>query len=327
MLSEAENRALYDSAQAEALLRHLAQCATQAGIELLVVKGPALGHGGIYPAPHARPVSDVDLVCLPADRTRLVRHLLADGFVNAEPEYPVAYYLRYRGEVALWRPDSPRWPCVEVHWGAAGGLYFGRHLPARRLLDSSVPGFWGPGLRVLAPEMEFAHAVAHLAKHVRAMRPVWALDLALLARRGLDWARVTAILRRARLHRVAVPVLSWVAERVPGAGPPRLLGNGVLQRGAHSGWRSGGNGGRLSWTEARMLHAGGSGIGRWIEAMSLPTWRQRLGYLGETLAPRRAVMERLYPQARGRALWLFHLRRWGRLLLPWRRVTAQERGG
>lgn len=242
-----------------------------------------------------------------------MRLLLGDGFVNAEPEYPVAYYLRYRAEVALRCPASPRWPCVEVHWGAACGLYFGRRLPARRLFESSVAGTWGPGLRVLSPETEFAHAVAHLAKHLRAMRPIWALDLALLARRGLDWERVAKILREARLDRVAVRVLAWVDDRVPGAIAFEILQPTVREpAAAHAAMPRRAR--RLSWTEARMLHAGASGLGRWIEAMSLPTWDQRLGYLGETVAPRRAVMERLYPAARGRALWPFYVRRWARLL-------------
>jgi signal peptidase I len=298
-----EESALFRSAQCEAMLRFLAATLHEAGLELLVVKGAAMAFDGVYPAPHLRLGTDVDTICSPETVRRVVKLLLDAGFANAEPEYPLSYYLTYRNEVALYRKGY-RWPILEIHWGPAGPLYYSRRLPVTRLWSASRQGPWGTGLRVLSPEMEMAHSLVHLTKHMRHLRPIWALDFALLTRQGLDWRRVTAEIARAGLEWPAWFIFRWLEKRVPGTIPAALLERVALRR-RRAPW---------NWIEMRVLHRMCDGQGRWLEVMHLPTWRQRLGYLREVAAPSRPVMERLYPEAKEHWIVPFHLRRWRRLL-------------
>jgi hypothetical protein len=298
-----EDRALFHSAQAEGLLCHLAALLNRAGLELLVVKGTALAFTGVYAEPHLRQGADVDTLCLPGQERVLTELFLQEGFENAEPEYPVDYYLRYRSEVAFFRRSAPRWPTLELHWTAGGSLFYGRRLSVERLWQDSRPGPWGSGLRVLSPEMELVHSLAHLTKHLRVLRPVWALDIALLARQGLDWDRVEREIVAARLEWPAWIAFEWVESRVPGTVPSDLIRR--VRAGRARGLRA--------WPEMRMLHAVRSRQIRWIEALCLPTWRQRLGYLREQVLPSRFVMERLYPEVKGRCLAFCYIRRWVRL--------------
>jgi hypothetical protein len=298
-----EESALFKSAQHEAMLRFLAQTLHETGLELLIVKGAAMAFNGVYPAPHLRLGTDVDALCPPRTVRRVIWLLLAAGFANAEPEYPLSYYLTYRNEVALYRKGH-RWPILEIHWGPAGPMYYLRRLPLERLWRSSRPGPWGPGLRVLPPEMELVHALVHLTKHMRHLRPIWALDFLFLARQSLNWRQVEREVSRARLEWPAWFLFRWLEKRAPGTIPP-----GLLERVARNRTRAPWN-----WIEMRVLHRTSDGHGRWLEAMYLPTWRQRLGYLREVAAPSRPVMERLYPEATGRWLLPFHFRRWRRLL-------------
>jgi len=308
-----ENRALFLSAQHEAMLRFLAQTLHETSLELLIVKGAAMAFNGVYPAPHLRLGTDVDALCPPHVARRVIRLLLAAGFANAEPEYPLSYYLTYRNEVALYRKGH-RWPILEIHWGPAGPMYYLRRLPLERLWRSSIPGPWGPGLRVLPPEMELVHALVHLTKHMRHLRPLWALDFLLLARQSLNWRQVEREVSRARLEWPAWFIFRWLEKRAPGTIPP-----GLLERIARGRWSAPWN-----WIEMRVLHRMCDGHGRWLEAMYLPTWRQRFGYMREVAAPSRPVMERLYPEARGRWLLPFHLRRWRRLLGKLTRRTLPD---
>ncbi len=316
-LQAEEDRALFHSAQAEGLLRHLAAILERAGVEMLVVKGAALAFTGVYAESHLRQGADVDTLCLPGQERLLTELLLQDGFENAEPEYPVDYYLRYRGEVAFFHRSAPRWPTLELHWVAGGSLFYGRRLSVERLWRESRPGPWGKGLRVLSPEMELLHSLVHLTKHLRVLRPVWALDIALLARQGMDWACVEREIVAARLEWPAWLVFEWVESRVPGTVPSDLIRR--VRAGRARGLRA--------WPEMRMLHAVRSRQTRWIEALCLPTWRQRLGYLSEQALPSRFVMERLYPESKGRWLVPWYLRRWGRLAREILRRDGKVPGG
>jgi hypothetical protein len=295
------------------MLRFLAQTLHETSLELLIVKGAAMAFNGVYPAPHLRLGTDVDALCPPHVARRVIRLLLAAGFANAEPEYPLSYYLTYRNEVALYRKGH-RWPILEIHWGPAGPMYYLRRLPLERLWRSSRPGPWGPGLRVLPPEMELVHALVHLTKHMRHLRPLWALDFLFLARQSLNWRQVEREVSRARLEWPAWFIFRWLEKRAPGTIPPGLLER-VARNRSHAPW---------NWIEMRVLHRMCDGHGRWLEAMCLPTWRQRLGYMREVAAPSRPVMERLYPEAKNRWILPFHLRRWRRLLGKLTRRTLPD---
>ena len=303
-LRSAEETALFHSAQAEAMLQFLESALRDAGLELLLVKGTALAFTGVYPAPHLRRGADVDTLCRPERVRDVVRTLLKEGFRNAEPEYPLSYYFAYRNEVALFR-ENTRWPFLEIHWGPAGRLYYNRRPPICRLWEASREGPWGPALRVLSPEMEAVHSVVHMTKHLRALRPDWALDFALLSRQGLDWERVARELRAFRLEWPAWHALRWIESRIPGTVPRE-----VIEEMRHHRRRA-----PWSWVEMQVLHARSDRRMRPIDALCLPTWRQRFGYLREQVAPSRCVMERLYPEARERRNLLpLHGKRWLRLL-------------
>ncbi len=303
-LEAIENTAIFRSAQAEALLREIAAILEAHRLTMLLTKGAALAFDGVYAEPHTRLGSDIDFLCHPAEKERVVNALIDAGFKNAEPEYPIDYYLRYRGEVALYKPGSHA-PAIEVHWTGAGRLYHHRRLGYAEFQPHSHPSVFGPALRVLSPEYHTLLIIQHLGKHLRHLRPLWLLDLVLLTSTpGFNWAVLARATHRARLHWPALHVVHWAEARRPGTFPKAFIN--TLRRHRPRPPRN--------LIDQRLSYSTAESSVRWLDALGLPTWRQRLAYWGEHIVPSRYVIERIYPEARGRKLMPFHLRRWGRLI-------------
>jgi hypothetical protein len=286
------------------MLQEISAVLEDADKTMLLTKGAALAFGGVYPQPHTRLGSDIDFLCHPDDKEAIVAALIKTGFRNAEPEYPLEYYFRFRGEVALFKPGAHR-QVIEIHWTGPGRIYHGRRLGYAQYLPHSRPSCFGPGLRLLNPEYAFLLVIQHLGKHLRHLRPIWLMDLLLLSRQsGFDWRQLARAIDRSGLHWPALHVIRWARVRYPKTVPgalPRFLRRRSPKP-------------PCNWIDQRLCYSPHEAAVRWLDALGLPTWRQRFGYWAEHVWPSRSVMERMYPEASGHALWPYHLRRWWRLM-------------
>jgi hypothetical protein len=185
MWAEEHLRAAYLSSRVhtfrqESELRDLLGAMASAGVEPLLLKGPALGRS-LYPDPVFRPSGDIDLLVrreqVPAARKALLSlgfHLTVDNFGTSPGFYIEETYL----------PDGCPWPFpVEIHWDIQ--QYGRRHREAalEELFDHAV--------RVATPALSFStlspvHALVlagiHVAMHhADEVRLIWVQDAALLA--------------------------------------------------------------------------------------------------------------------------------------------------
>lgn len=166
----------------------------RAGIETLVMKGPAIGVAA-YGDPSLRPFADMDLLVRRDDLPAARELLLSLGY---RPEYAMAHEPSLvAGQHALEFSDSRT--KVELHWALLE-----RHLR----LEISTSDLWsasrwipcaGGAIRVLAPEYLFLFLCAHGAKH-EWERLRWICDVAHLMRK-LEPDTVRTVLRlAARTH-------------------------------------------------------------------------------------------------------------------------------
>jgi hypothetical protein len=205
------------------VLAHL----SAAGLDLLVLKGPAVAHA-VYADPALRSFTDLDIMVRERDWEEVHRLLTALGFEQAEgwptpPPKPhpraVVYETTYRS------PD--RGLLVEVHYD---------DLLNAGLRSRDIEGFWrraaridagGMPIRTLALEDHLVHLCAHAHFHGYS-RVNWFTDLAMLVRdhaAHLDWQ---GIIRTVRREEAEVPVYYSLIflERLLGVAAPRAEPSG-----------------------------------------------------------------------------------------------------
>lgn len=163
------------------------------GIEVLVVKGPALAHT-LYTTPELRPYHDLDIVCRPADHSRLCNVLLAAGYQCVDEQ--VAPAVEGRSPPVQTFTDAAALMDIEVH---ADVLQFG-------LAERHAAMFWREAqacscgtceFRVLAPAHQLLHLASHAHRHCYS-RLLWLIDLDLLIRQqadAMDWMRIMRLAR------------------------------------------------------------------------------------------------------------------------------------
>lgn len=260
------------------------------GLRVIVLKGGALLETVYQGRLALRPLSDIDLLVEPAQRSAIEAVLRARGFV-APPPTPnlfcrdqlvfdlhtdVVSSERIRGRSTAFRLDSRR---VREH--------------ARPLGDGSR------GLFVLSDVHQFLHASIHALKHSYS-RLLWIVDLAHLARR-VDWndmideAEATGTLRSVAyschiLERaLAVELPSgWSGSLPPLSRIERAFVSGVVRR-----------------SDTLTM-------GELLVAMSIPSKRERAAYVLELVFPRRAVLAKLFPYTPS---WLLLPRRLAQILV------------
>ncbi len=299
---DVEHEAIWRSAQTEAALDWLAETLAGAGLELLLCKGASLAWE-LYPAPYCRPAADIDCLARDGDAERVVAALLAAGAALAEPEYPLSYYFRYKNEVALRLPGE-NWPVLELHWRGASTPWYNRCAQPARFFTTSRPGRFGEHLLVMEAEAEFVFGVAHLAKHMPAPSLLSIVDLALLAQKGLNWGEIEDWLETERLTLPGAVAARWLDVLRPGLLPP-IFGSRLANRSRRTG--------RL---ERFIFYRPQSWRGRLAEAYCQPDWTRGLEFLRTLLWPSRRTLERMFPAARGEALWRLQLLRLQRKLRP-----------
>lgn len=218
---EARLQAMRDLARTVTTRETVAALA-DAGLEVLVLKGTALAQW-LYPAPHLRPGSDVDL-------------LVADG-AAAERAVDCLQPLGYRVlggvrpaqssdyEVALL-DDTRRSLVVDLHWRLANHAALARGWTFAELRAQARPL---PTLHPRALALGQVHALVHALLHRQSNLPsgsqdrlVWLYDLHLLAGRctDADWQAFLRICDEKGIARACLDGLQasrqWLCTVIPG---------------------------------------------------------------------------------------------------------------
>jgi hypothetical protein len=223
-------------------LREIVDAFEAAGIETILLKGPALAVE-YYAEPAGRPYTDLDVVVRRRQRERAIAVLARLGYAHGSPGRSLAYELAHAPAAYFVSADAGRLP-VDLHWD------FVAHPGQRRATELDVDEIWsrtvaaprwGTAARVLATEDLLVYLAAHLAVHHALAGILWHLDLALvLSRHGgcLDW---DAVAERARRWGAATAVyfaLGSVHARLGVAAPdaalarlrPRAVRRAVVER-------------------------------------------------------------------------------------------------
>lgn len=183
----AEQRPRFLAAQARSLaaVRDFGSLADPAGIDWLVLKGPALAHS-VYPRPDLRHYVDLDLLVRPAEFGRLLTLLEDAGYQLVDRNWPLLARDR-PGELRL---RSPRGVLLDVHWSIFNdaGRRAAFHAPTAALLAGrrQLPA----GFPALSATDQLVHAGLHAALS-GANRLGWLLDVHLAAA-SADWPAVIA---------------------------------------------------------------------------------------------------------------------------------------
>jgi len=199
-LLDAHRRAMVLVLGLERKLRELAEAFEAAGVEVVVLKGPALARVH-YPSPSWRPYGDLDLLIRTRD-WRSACGLLAElGFRRLLPEPRPGFDERF-GKGAAHEDDEGFQ--VDLHRTLAPGA-FGLWIEPDRLFGRTAPLDVGVGtLRRLDDTAQFLHACLHAALGRRDPRLIPLRDVLQLAWSGLvDWDTLDA---DARTWRLAGPI-------------------------------------------------------------------------------------------------------------------------
>jgi hypothetical protein len=227
-------------------LRLVVDVLSEAGVDLLVVKGPALV-ATCYGVPHLRSYVDLDIAVRPADLGRAVEALERAGCILLDANWP----LLSKANVTELFIQAPSGGAIDLHWGLGSGI--GRAAPVDLLMSRAVElEESGTRYRTLAP-WDFVVQVAVHAALSGGHRLVWLSDLrgALAHAQGsgapgalgsvvTEWRALPALalmVRRAH-HTVGMPIPAglprtsrfgpWPAfvALADAAAPPQLVGQG-----------------------------------------------------------------------------------------------------
>ena len=179
------------AAQSQTLAEIVSE-AEDAGLDLLLLKGAALGPQ-VYTPPVLRPMSDLDLLVRP-EQVRLATEVLAiAGFNPPRLPYGRGQSIGQINLPQIRREVNGQNVIVELHQSLSMPRMPGRdnldHLWSKPLSFELTPG--GARANTLAPEEMLWHLCNHLCEHaVYRVRLIWMLDIVLYAERycdKLDW--------------------------------------------------------------------------------------------------------------------------------------------
>jgi len=179
----------------------LAQAAT-VGLTVIAYKGAAHATR-YYHVPSARPMSDVDLLVLPAEKERLYQIFHEQNFQTFA--MPGREWTKAISHERIFVPTTAGARSADVHTAPASPAR--HHLPVEELLARSRPGIlFGAPVRFLSPEDELVvMAVNHGADHFRGgfvrSLDAWLMDGA----EAIDWSAVVS-----RAHQAGAAAVSWL---------------------------------------------------------------------------------------------------------------------
>lgn len=259
---------------AETALRQVLDALAADGVEGLLLKGVAVAHL-LYAAPHARPRGDTDL--LVADRAaaervwQILQGLGYTRLLGVQGRYVSHQFACTR------RGANDTVVMLDIHWRLSNSNFFAQRFSFTELWRERRPiPALGQHAQALSARHALIHALFHRAWHLGEGDPdrlLWLYDIHLLgASFGTeDWTafvdeveqRGLQPLCRDGLQRVqalfGTPIPASV-DAALSAGPPR---------------------GRVD--QMQLMQPGRRRT--LTDLMSLPTWRQRLGFIRETVFP------------------------------------------
>ncbi len=189
--------AVHEAVQHEGTLAGVLESLASAGVEVVVLKGMAFAHT-IYPAPHLRPKSDIDLWIPPAQIALAIEKLTALGFRTADGTLPKGVQSWQEGEIALVFGANSALR-IELQFPTMRGLWARQcaTIDHESLWQRSVPvTIAGQSARVLTTADALIHVAYHQAINHQFTYPCWLrslLDIHLLVKEGTpDWDVVVA---------------------------------------------------------------------------------------------------------------------------------------
>jgi hypothetical protein len=196
------------------LLAHFAN----AGIQVLVTKGPALA-ARCYGEPGMRQYGDLDLVVREADIRRATQSMLELAY---EPRVPLTAIdaKKTPGEYAFIKPGTDL--LVELHTEQTF-RYHPRRLQIEKLFErSAFVTIDEREVPVLSLEDELLLICVHGAKHFWE-RLMWIADVAaLISRQPVDWDRALAVAREVGAERILRLGLCLASDLLGAELPPQL---------------------------------------------------------------------------------------------------------
>lgn len=220
--------AVHTAVQHEGTLAGVLEALATVGVEVVVLKGMAFAHT-IYPAPHLRPKSDIDLWIQPAQIPLALERLTALGFRVAEGEVPTQAPTWQEGEIALVFGTTSAFR-IELQFPPMRGLW-ARHcatIDPATLWQRSVPvTIAGQPARVLSTADALIHVAYHQAINHQFTYPCWlrsVLDIHLLVNQGKpQWEGLVASARVWKLQTVTWTVLTLAQTLVGTPIPAEVL--------------------------------------------------------------------------------------------------------
>jgi hypothetical protein len=196
-----------------------------AGLEPVVFKGPSLASR--YPEPGLRSMVDLDVILPAAEHAAAVAVLQDAGWEI------VSSADRDHYETLLLHPLVPSL-FVELHRGLDTWFQRSAEMDIEELWARRVPtDCLGTPAFGLSPEVEFVALAAHAGKPFHTFsRLIWVVDLTVVAKAGLDWARVGRLARDWRCQTMLAVGLRQ-AGRLGLDAPPELTvidGSALRQR-------------------------------------------------------------------------------------------------
>lgn len=212
-----QRRAMLHALTLERRLLSLAEAFEEAGVEFVVLKGPALAHT-FYPDPSWRPFGDLDLLVRTRDWQRTCALLPEQGFRRKYPEPRPGFVERF-GHTAVHRSDDGFE--VDLHRTLVAGP-FGLWVNLDELFEHTT---WfhvgGRRLRRLDDAALLVNACLHASLGSRPPLLLPLRDVAQVAMRGeIDWDLLADWGRRWKLRAVYRHAFQAVSETL-GARLPR----------------------------------------------------------------------------------------------------------
>jgi len=209
----------------EAELQHVLHAFDEAGIAIMLFKGPALAYT-VYPQPHLRTYHDLDMLIHEEDLPRARAMLAGIGYT---------FYEEFRANVTNDRPggynfklkpaDSWLAALIELHT-APHDSDIGMNFDVAALWANAQP------ITVSGEPALTMHPIDHLLYlcwHYRFhsfSRLLWLYDLVVIARSGgdnFDWDRLVERAQRQKLATTAYYCLTWCRDLFGVAIPDRVL--------------------------------------------------------------------------------------------------------
>lgn len=264
-----------------------------AGLRAAVFKGALLGQTH-YPAPWCRARLDLDLLVDPADRHCAVELLTDLGY--SRPQRVQGDLVRHQD--LFDREILPGFSHgIDLHWQVSNRALFVQRLPARDLLQRSLPAFDGRVAGLCPADSLIVASIHRVGHHSDRTYLHWWHDVWLVGHRldALETETYTERVRSLGFARLSAHDLREAVRLFgPGDGAVAPAVVARLEAGARPD------------LSTRFLAAGRTEFGDLVlDLRALPRWRDRIRLMREHLFPSPSFMQRADARSTGPLHWLY----------------------